>query len=462
MAAIPNHPIGRLNPAPPVRPAVARGDQQAPLVGLPAPTPRESVELGPAPPPEPIALEAAPAPVAPNRTEPVPTTLSFEDGAIGSHLLSASSQPAKADLVGDSGSDLSRNTVGWAGEPSESAPFDQSHRRLVARGMALMDQIAPGFRQRLDQLVSEHPDSALKLRGDQLLDEQSRIYADNGRVLNVPAEHLSPADAAKQKQLNERLGQIEKEWTRVDDQEHELKRQNREPAKDLATAFLGRLRDNASVRNAGASVTFTHEALAKLEERGIKPEQVRAWVNEFHHQTGLPMPDKLEFRYEAKRPYYRLQGDYINLGDPMDKRLTAPDAKPLTPEARQRLQEQDLKRLVLHEVAHRAEYRNPTVGIANKSWVRARAESAGNSTTDPTPLEKLVPKGDYEKGEVALEDHFINPYAGKVYPDSATEVLSLGLEHFSSPDRMLQLYRRDPEHFFLTLGSIETLKKDGW
>jgi len=120
------------------------------------------------------------------------------------------------------------------------------------------------------------------------------------------------------------------------------------------------------------------------------------------------------------------------------------------------------KRLALHEVAHRADYKNPEISLANRDWVRARCEKGGFSS-DPSKLSSLAPNGKYKDDEIALEDTFVDPYVGKVYPDMATEVLSMGLEHFSSDKLLTSLYQKDPEHVFLTLGAIKTMHgKDSW
>lgn len=414
--------------------------------------PAERLELsGALPATEPKPVESVKTQTAPARTEAPPTTLlDFSAGAVGSDLLNnsgttapaASGDHPPADPIGDGSNEVTRRTVGWAGEPSEQVGIGQTHRRQVSRGIKLMDELAPGLRKRLDQLTEENPDPKLKAKSDALVDEQTQIYTQHGKLMSMPEDVVaqkSPKDAELRRQLGQRTAALEAEWEANNSEVQSLKLANNRKAKDLAVVFLGRLRGNASERNPADAVTFHPSALKALKEQGISQDDVKKWVNEFHHQTGLPVPDKLEFRHDGPRPAYHSDKDYINIGDKFSKRL------------------------VLHEVAHRAEYRNPEVSQGNKEWVRARARAAGNSTTEPTPMTKLAPDSStYTKDEVALENHFVDPYVGKQYPDSATEVLSVGLEHFESPEKMLKLYKRDPEHFFLTLGSIESLKRGGW
>lgn len=131
---------------------------------------------------------------------------------------------------------------------------------------------------------------------------------------------------------------------------------------------------------------------------------------------------------------------------------------------------QPTARQVHHEVAgHMAESSNPELHDAAKSFLLRRAADA--------PPKKLSDMADlvYRDNEIAYPDKFIDPYVGKVYdhldtlrPDAArkagrkqmgsTEVLSMGLEHFTSPNSMTMLYSQDKEHFFLIAGMLEHLK----
>ena len=63
----------------------------------------------------------------------------------------------------------------------------------------------------------------------------------------------------------------------------------------------------------------------------------------------------------------------------------------------------------------------------------------------------------YEPHERALLGDFSSPYVGRVYPpgQAATEVVTTGLERFTSPREMLNFYLQDPEHFLFTAGAID-------
>ena len=86
----------------------------------------------------------------------------------------------------------------------------------------------------------------------------------------------------------------------------------------------------------------------------------------------------------------------------------------------------------------------------------------------------------YAQRESVLADSFISPYVGRPYKqrtsvdrtpanqmpknlkpgqeyDSATEVISMGVEHFSDPESMFRLYQADPEHFYMILSLTRTV-----
>ena len=389
-------------------------------------------------------VESTTVPKVSGSSKPV---LSFESGAAGASLLT--DIKSESTNVADSGPDfhtdnVTRSTVGWAGDPTLTPPLGQSHRRLIAQGMAYMDKVAPGYRQRLDLLVDANPDPERAAHCQKLNDEQNQLFQKHGALLAHPEAYVKkemPDKLEQHQGLNKRIANIHSEWESTQGAIDSLERKNLLAARDLSGDFLSKLRSQnaeGESQNVSEAILLGSGAQKALKDQGIEIDSLKNWVNEFHHQTGLPKPKKLEFRHTGPRPQYWAQEDYVNLGDNFGKRW------------------------LLHEVAHRAEYSNPEVSLASKDWIRARALAAGNSGTVGSRLKDITGSDFYDKEEIAVEDHFVSPYVGKLYPDAATEVLSVGLEHFDDPGRMLQLYRRDPEHFFLVLGSLETLKKSGW
>lgn len=382
----------------------------------------DSVQIQASPPPPELPPLSRPA-VSDKPLAQAPPVVLLETGP-----ASALPDPSPID---PSQVNLTRRTVGWSGEGP--------HQEIVQRGIQAMDSFAPGYREKLDRLLDQSHDPQTAYRLDQLLAEQMSIYGENGKLMNLPlgkVESLMGAQALeKRQQLEARVDAIQEEVGAIGQAHNTYLQSDKLRAEELGAAFLKRLREhNSPGENAGSRARFDEAAVKKLAEKGIKTEQVRAWVNDFYHQTGLPVPDKLQFTYIDGRPRYLDATGAINIGDYFDKRIC------------------------MHELAHPVEFRNPQLSQANKSWVNARCQASGYDPDSPEKLQKLCPAGKYGPDELAAQDHFTNPYVGRVYADAATEVLSTGLEHFTDGKKLVQLYQQDPEQFFLVLGALETLK----
>ena len=378
------------------------------------PTPETLDNFTPTPPPQSSPKTPTPAPQTP----------------------ASPSAPAQQPAY-SSGDDLTQNTIGWSGEPSHQAPIQQTHRQQIQRGIELMEQILPGMQARMDQYLHQS-DPQLQGQLDAIVAEQSQLFSSQGQLLSTPDERLSPQQLQKKSQLNALIEAQVLRYEAVEKQLESKKSSNRERARELADTFLHRLRQRGPSPDVSDRIRLDPTASQRLQQNGTSLDTFHHWVNEFHHQTGLPAPHQLKFRYYQDRPDYQSQLDSVNIGKHVDKRL------------------------ILHEVAHRAEYKYPEISLANKSWVQARCRNGGFSD-EPARLSQLASKDSYKDDEVAMEDSFINPYVGKLYPDMATEVLSMGLEHFANEKLFTNLYQRDPEHLMLTLGAIQVLQsKSDW
>ena len=108
---------------------------------------------------------------------------------------------------------------------------------------------------------------------------------------------------------------------------------------------------------------------------------------------------------------------------------------------------------VFHETTHHLEYASPKLVKASEEWATKRSDGKGEQE-----LRNFVGPS-YSPGEKAFRGNYVHPYVGKVYRRAdntaeATEVLSMGMQYFDSPERMAQLYILDPDHFNFTLGAI--------
>lgn len=99
------------------------------------------------------------------------------------------------------------------------------------------------------------------------------------------------------------------------------------------------------------------------------------------------------------------------------------------------------KSTLFHELGHFAEYH--TNINASPDFLKKRA------------IAPLSPLGEgYRDDEVHYPDKFLSPYTGKYYDNKTTEIISMGLQEFSSPERLVNFATKDPEHFLFTLGYI--------
>lgn len=102
-----------------------------------------------------------------------------------------------------------------------------------------------------------------------------------------------------------------------------------------------------------------------------------------------------------------------------------------------------------HEMAHHIEFGNWVIGKAAKDWRDKRATGGIQS------LNSLVGEYKYDESEVGVPDKFISPYVGKVYEGRQySEVVSVGMQHFTTAGNMLTLYEADREHFEFMLGIL--------
>lgn len=101
-----------------------------------------------------------------------------------------------------------------------------------------------------------------------------------------------------------------------------------------------------------------------------------------------------------------------------------------------------------HEMAHHCEYQDKSAGKDAEEWVKSR------STGEITPLSQLTGNNNYGAEEKAYPDDFIDDYVGKLYGNGITEVHSMGLQAFADPDKLVDLYKKDPEHFRLIMRYI--------
>jgi hypothetical protein len=107
------------------------------------------------------------------------------------------------------------------------------------------------------------------------------------------------------------------------------------------------------------------------------------------------------------------------------------------------------KQTIFHEVGHSLEKITKDNLDMAVGWRTSRVTS-----NIPTKAKTKVKRA-WTLKEKVLPDEFITPYVGRPYvrlgADRATEVVSMGVEHFATPELMFRLYSVDPDHFHMIL-----------
>jgi hypothetical protein len=125
--------------------------------------------------------------------------------------------------------------------------------------------------------------------------------------------------------------------------------------------------------------------------------------------------------------------------------------------------EHERRKTFFHEMGHHVEFSDNAVRDAAAAWVRHRATGPIASLNEISNQLPDSPPDQYDSTEIAYSDEWISPYVGKVYGSGllkmeSTEVISMGIQHFTDPAKMWELYVSDPEHFWLTIGAIRDAK----
>jgi hypothetical protein len=108
------------------------------------------------------------------------------------------------------------------------------------------------------------------------------------------------------------------------------------------------------------------------------------------------------------------------------------------------------KRVLFHELGHHLEA-DPAARMATNGFLLSRRTSEKEKL-----LNSIIQSNAYEEDEFAYEDHFIDPYVGKIYKNGTTEVFSMGIESFSNPELLASRAAKDPQHLALILGFIRS------
>lgn len=178
------------------------------------------------------------------------------------------------------------------------------------------------------------------------------------------------------------------------------------------------------VSASGKSEADANVWLNSLGKRTAKVKKSDQAFKDVYRLTGGNIPTLKKLGYTTKRAYANESDGFINVGA------------------------SERPAIIFHEVGHHLEYSNPALKESANAFLEKR--SSGKIQT----LRKITGSKAYKADEVAVIDNFVDPYVGKKYENGSTEVISMGLERFSTPEEMQKFRDKDPEHFHYILGVL--------
>ena len=255
----------------------------------------------------------------------------------------------------------------------------------------------------------------------------------------LQAEMLALYDKA-----NAMAGDLNTEIMPFNQAHNELVAKKREEIAE-AKAFAGKLKDHvlssSPVSQEAADKWFADMVLipknmkANLKKRGYTPEKLKQDMTEFYRMTGGRLA----------RISFDTKGGQRAAAQPTTGVVYVAGSFS--------------KQTLFHELAHVLEDDERTRSVANRflDHRTGRTEEGKNKVVS---LAALTGNRNYKSSEVAYKDSFIDPYVGKHYRDGkVTEVFSMGMQYFNSPESMAVLCEKDPDHFNFMLGYMTTLPR---
>lgn len=160
----------------------------------------------------------------------------------------------------------------------------------------------------------------------------------------------------------------------------------------------------------------------KIDKALIRP------ANDFYQLTGLELKRLKEIRLLPERSSADIRAGIITI------------------DSRNSLDRQ--RASVFHEMGHFLERQSPENIKKANDFVLSKA------TGPKELLSKILNDNRYGLSESAYPGNFLNPYVGKTYISGATEVISVGLEHFVSPLALSKFFKAAPDQFELVAGIL--------
>lgn len=334
--------------------------------------------------------------------------------------------------------------------------IDKLQNEALKLGRLAFDAGQEGDADRMDELFKQQDLINQKLQLPEY--DTSRRFFDKAEEANYKLFNL-PKDRNIERLYRNNPDKIAAEKKRIAQQRKELEAQREKaiadrPGNKEFSLILQDVKQNSPLSLAQAKKVFAEQATFVEQESTKKYKKlITQDLSEAIQLMGDPPGELRIFRdkdrayaenyfstgwissNDSVKPPVENNGVGINVGDEYEMNFRA-------------------KSVMLHEYGHSLEYRHQEIAIANQQWIKNR------STSDkPEQLNKLTGKTTYTDDEIAYPDKFVDPYVGKTYEGSirqyeATEVFTVGVQHFTDAQNMKKFFEKDPEHFYLTLGSI--------
>lgn len=227
----------------------------------------------------------------------------------------------------------------------------------------------------------------------------------------------------------------------LEDEKYEKKR--------LKASEYGRL-DELSVKRTELTKNIHAKVIIHLLETSpVTQEDAQAWIDQNAIMNKSAITKAKKAGYDPKEAmkdlveFYRITGGRIPRLAYVTTRNQRSQASPHA--GNLYVGSRFGKKTFFHELAHLLES-DRKIAAAAQVFLEKRRES-----TTLYSLRSLTGIN-YKKDERAFKDNFINPYVGKYYRDEITEVFSMGMQHLASPEALMELQQKDPEHLALMLG----------
>lgn len=245
------------------------------------------------------------------------------------------------------------------------------------------------------------------------------------KLVETTQKHKSPVYGAEAKEMSEATEEL---YT----QQNALKAELDQAKQKVYDAVINSILSISPVSEEQAAewskgnVIYDKSAMSKSAKNGYGKKDIERDVQLFYRLTGGRLP-RLEFTTtrQARSCAAHWSGELFighNFG----------------------------QRTLWHEMAHLLED-DPKIKAAAMAFRDRRRDDAQLHR-----LKDLVPGSNYDPKEVAYKDSWLDPYIGKDYGQTATEVISMGMQQLASIPMLFELQEKDPEHLAFMLGLCMT------